>query len=110
MLFQLIYFFIISFFCMAWGIPIVSLSKKENLTLQDVLLSFFVGLAAISVLASWIGLFTAVRFELLFLCSIPFLLLNVKRLKIVASFKLQSLVQRLSGTELFFIAICLLLF
>lgn len=114
MLFQLIYFCFISFFCLTWGLPIVfTIDRKKKLSLQTILLGFFVGLAALSILAAWVSLFVAVRFEVLFFFSVPVILWNAKKtkaLKIFQSFKFSPLLQKVSKIELVFIAVCILLF
>lgn len=109
MLFQLLYFLIISFFCIAWGLPFV-FNRKENINAQSVLLGFFVGLAVISVLASWIGLFTALHLKILLLCSVPVIFLNIKKWKMLFSFNLRRYAQKLSILETVFVSVCILLF
>lgn len=109
MVFQLLYFFIISFFCMAWGLPFV-FNRKEKVNAQGVLLSFFVGLAVICLLASWIGLFTALHFKILLLCSVPVILLNIKMWKMLFSFNPRRYAQKLSVFESVFVPVCILLF
>lgn len=109
MLFQLLYFVVISFFCILWGLRI-AVRKKEVLTVGRLLLSFFAGLSVLSVLSSWIGLFIAVRFELLLLFSIPVIFLNFFRLRELFAFHFLSIFRKLSKAEAIFISLCFVLF
>lgn len=79
MLQNLVYFFVVSGIAITWGAPLMFIlqNKKETgygFTLQTATLSFFTGLAAIALYASWLSLFTPVSFIKLIIPTIPLLL------------------------------------
>jgi hypothetical protein len=112
MLLQLIYFFIISFFCLLWGLPIVLWKRRKNeclvLSGEDLLLAFFTGLAILSSFASWVGLFTGITFGVLILFSVPVLLFYLNKKYTLSLFSGKATF--FSRWEKIFIASCLLLF
>jgi hypothetical protein len=111
MLINLLYFIIISFFCISWGLPVILYSKKTKfeLSFEELIFSFFLGLSVLSLITSWIVLFTGVRFEFLLLLS-PFVVaINFWKYQ-YNSYIIKFSFSKLSKTEIVFAASCFLLF
>src|SRR6186713_90742 len=114
MLQSLFYFILISIFCIVWGLPVYLYhSYKRNiidLTFEEIIFSFLIGLVLISVFSSWVSLFRPVRFSILITFTLPILILELfwlkgKQWKIDLSF-----FSRLKIAETLFLILSLLLF
>ena len=76
MLENLLYFLVTSLFCLLWGMPIIywfdPKTKRDNeYNLEQLIFSFFIGLAALSLISAWISIFTGVKIQVLVLVSLP---------------------------------------
>ena len=115
MLQNLIYFIVISFFCIAWGLPFIVITKSSNnritVSLETLILSFFFGLALLSVIAAWISLLLPVHFWILCLLTLPLVFYELRwvRKNHFHPIAFNSLKEFSKPEWLFFIA-CLLLF
>ncbi len=110
----LLSFFVVSFTAITWGLPfflIPAYKKKSGLfTTENIILSFFAGLAVIAILSSWISLFFPVRFWILLLFTVPLVILEAAFLKQV-TWKIDlAFFRKNKPVENLFITICILLF
>jgi hypothetical protein len=114
MLLNLLYFAIISFFCILWGLPILTTQdktgKKDTIDTTRILSSFFIGLVALSVVASWIALFAPVRVSVLILLSAIWTISTKKYWIPIFSIKKQLTLPKVSLAEGMFVCSCILLF
>jgi hypothetical protein len=107
-------FLLVSFMCLIWGLPFFTYPAYRNkicaFTTEHLLLSFFCGLAAISILGSWISLFLRVTIVILIGLTVPLLFLTIrsqKKIKWEVDFKF---FHKNTLIENCFLFACLLLF
>jgi hypothetical protein len=109
----LTYMLVVSVVCIVWGFPLylhAAYRKKISVTVEAIIISFFVGLAFISILSSWISLFLPVKFQWLVVFTIPLLFLQFSIRKKIHWKVDFTILKSLKKIEIIFVFICLLLF
>ncbi len=115
MLQSLLYFFIISFFCFTWGLPIIFFSQQKEtkiiVSLRDCIFLFFSGLCVLSIVSSWLCVVGPIKYWQLIALTIPIIgveLFWIRKGKL--KFDINGLNVKLHFSEKVFLVICLILF